>query len=143
MPSSPATSREAFSRAEATPDRSGGMPPRIASVSGAFIRPAPAPKTTNPGSSAAKLACWPSRGNRTRPPAISTRPPAHQHNAAGDRAVGPHPGHDRGGQDGEDHHGQGHGDEGQPGLGRGEAEHVLQVQRGEEVDPEYPEAPKH
>ncbi len=49
MPSSPATSREALSRAEAIPDRSGGMTCMIALVSGTFIRPAPAPNIRKPG----------------------------------------------------------------------------------------------
>jgi hypothetical protein len=56
-PSRPATSREAFSRAEATPDRSGGMAPRIALVSGMFISPPPAPKTRKPGIMPANVAC--------------------------------------------------------------------------------------
>ena len=40
-------------------------------------------------------------------------------------------------------HQQRHRHERRAGLGRREAQHVLQVQRGEEVDAEQPEAPHH
>ena len=50
MPSSPATSREALSSAEAMPARAAGTASMTALVSGTFISPAPAPNSMNPGS---------------------------------------------------------------------------------------------
>jgi hypothetical protein len=75
-PSRPATSRDALNSADAIPARSVGTPSRIALVSGTFIRPAPRPKSTNPGSSEVNVALAPSPANSTRPTVMTAMPSA-------------------------------------------------------------------
>ena len=75
-PSSPATSRDALSRADAMPDCSAGAPSSTALVSGTFISPAPRPNSTNPGSRPVNVAPAPSPANSTRPTVMIAIPSA-------------------------------------------------------------------
>ena len=133
MPSSPATSREALKMPDATPASAVGMAPSTIAVSGTDSPP-PMPISAKLGISDRYEASRPSRLTEAMPTAISsiatptTRcAPSRVADPLGDHRAGRHQ--------------QRHRHERRARLGRREAQHVLQVERGEEVDAEEPEAP--
>ena len=136
MPSRPATSLDALSSADATPDRSGGIECRTTLVSGTFISPAPAPNSRKPGIRPPKVAAPPSRATRYRPTVMSCHAECH-------RPVRADPWRDLWCERREECHADCHRYEREARLGGREAEDRLQVDRGEEVDTENPEGPQH